>query len=95
MSGPILYRVDIEVTIYVLADDDDEAAYLAKDNVAEEVFMQSPLVKEVRRGDRIDPNWGDAYPWGGQGDKTVRELLDEIPVSDLELEGAGQLVALP
>ena len=89
-----VYRVDIELTIVVLASDESEAESVALEHIRDEEHNAIAFVQVLRQYSEVPPNWHAAMPWSRyeeSNDKTVAELLPDImvPTRD-ELERAGQ-----
>ncbi|MFH1690586.1 MAG: hypothetical protein ABIE42_10190 [Candidatus Eisenbacteria bacterium] len=67
-----LFRVTISATVYILAEDENEAEDEARELHSEETG------RTIRADEATDvPDvWEDSYPFGGDGTKTCREILD-------------------
>jgi len=73
--GKRLYEVTIEHTLFVMAESRQEAKGEALRNVREE-GPESVIPREVTSHRHpVPPHWRDSYPWGGDLDKTVGELV--------------------
>ena len=76
-----VYAVDVSVHMYVLAEDEQEAENVATASLRYEVESAQAYATEVSTVEAVDPEWRDALPYSevpadGQGDRTVRELLN-------------------
>lgn len=72
-----LYEVTVETKLFVLAENEAEAEEEARHNMHEE--ESDFIVYEVESANwPIDPSYRGGFPWGGDCEKTVGELLDEM-----------------
>ena len=65
-----LHRVD--VVLYVMADDEFDACWVAT-NVRFESF--ECVAKEATEAKRLDPEWEEAVPYNADDDRTCSEIL--------------------
>jgi len=85
VSEKKLYAVMVVGEMLVLASDEREAAIIAERNIRNEDssvfdFHASPLVRLDHLRDRgavVGEHLGGCLPWGGDGQTTIRELLEE------------------
>jgi hypothetical protein len=92
-----LFHCEIELDLYVEADDEDEAESLAESHAGEELHRAAVWVNQVTTGSYIDADVLRSRPWGGDGSKTIAQLLasyaeaerNRPPTTD-EIEAAGQ-----
>jgi hypothetical protein len=92
-SGLRLWAVDISMTLLVVAKDEWDAEHEAEMNIGEESFNASKDARRILRHKQIPPAWRGAIPWGLPrecGDMNVEDVLVNLPLNDIELEGAGQ-----
>jgi hypothetical protein len=70
-----LYVVDVTHTVYVVAEDPQEADRTARRGIRE--YGDDPIcsASEVKDGP-IDPDWRDAVPYGGEDERTVSQILN-------------------
>ena len=71
-----LWMVEVTYFLHVVAEDEDTAERLAQRHAREEQPMYTFAHTATRKNALLD--WMDAHPYGGDGDKTVKEWLDEI-----------------
>ena len=62
----------IEARYYVMAEDRIEARHIIPDSISASIIF----VSEV---DKVDADWLDAIPYGGDNDKVCGEIIQEIP----------------
>lgn len=95
-----LYAVEIERTLMVLAESEQEAEVIAERNEREEMMNGAEYVSASPATERnIPQEWYGSHPYTDSNDcdKTVRQLLDEILEAERlrrpsvqELEAADQ-----
>ena len=69
-----LYVVDIQHTIYVMAEGEDSAEEVATRGIRE--FGDTPHVSAVEcGGGPVDPEWLGSIPFGEDSDRTVADIL--------------------
>lgn len=70
-----LYVVDMQHTVYVMAEDERDAEREARRGIRE--YGDDPVcsVSEVKGGP-IDPGWSDAIPYGSENDRTVAQIVE-------------------
>lgn len=67
-----IYRVEVSVEMFVLAEDKREAETIAQDNAKFE------LINAFYRSSEAPHYLNETtYPWGGDGDRTVADYLAE------------------
>ncbi len=74
----MIWRVTIELTMYVEADTEDEAHEVAESSAWKEAqngveFMHA---KAVTATSEVNADWGTSLPWGGDGRSTVYEVIE-------------------
>lgn len=74
-----LYLCEMTATVYVVADDQYDAADIARDEGEVNV-----IAREVQTGHRVSPQWAHAIPYGDgisddSPDATVSEIIEHIP----------------
>lgn len=76
-----LYRVDLRVSLVVVADDELEAIVCGLQNAmseAENVGFDLDGVDEVKRVEDLPDEWRRSIPWGGGAqDRTCSQILAE------------------
>lgn len=75
-----LYRAEVTVVTYFVADDPDtEAAWEAiQGEVREALSLEDDVdVREVTDSATVPGDWLDCYPWGGN-DRTIAQHLDGL-----------------
>src|SRR6187551_3245875 len=68
-----LYRVDIERTMFVVAESESEAAIIAEEFERDQVAECAPeltFAQEVTDEADIPDAWRNSLPWGGDDDRT-------------------------
>ena len=76
----MIYRVDLSGYLYVEADDEYDAREVAEDLLDPNGFDLKPTaVTEVVSEEDVPLEWASAIPFGGKGDKTIRERLKGTP----------------
>lgn len=100
-----LFAVEVEATLYAIADDDSEAEKIiqsaldsdryARDDVASGALLSAYEVVHPKHHLGV---WRDSIPYGEEQDRTCQQVLDEWlewertrPRTQAELEAAGQL----
>lgn len=74
-----LFMVNIETEAAVYADSEREAEEIARKNLREmDSYEFAYHAHEMTDLKFCDPDIADSPPYGGQGDKTVRELIEEV-----------------
>ena len=76
-----LYQVLLEATVYVVAEDEDEAEQIALDGTHRSEIIFDPSAREIQKENQIDGGWNNAIPFGDTefvGDKTCPEVLMDI-----------------
>jgi hypothetical protein len=71
-----LFRVEVIRVLYVLAEDYADARHSGQYWSADEDPISVSAV-EVSSFKEVDPEWKEARPYGGDGKKTVRQILEE------------------
>lgn len=75
-----LFKVSVEVEFYMDAEDEDDA-YCDAGHYAKEALADGGAtvawVREVKTGERIPPDWLAALPYGGDGERTISQILDD------------------
>lgn len=69
-----LYKVQLEYTIMVLSENEDEAEREAMHNVREEE-PDLRLAEVIENKKDLPREWFGCYPYGGECDQTCEELL--------------------
>lgn len=76
------FIVTVEIEMAVVADDANDAEFIARRHLREEdSFAFSYYAREIKGASELrtlDSDLADCYPWGSEGDKTLRELLSEM-----------------
>lgn len=75
-----LWRVDVEFSVMVVADDAEAAMDVASEHAREELgnqITENVIAWPALVPDQsyVDERWLDALPYGGDGGKKVRELV--------------------
>jgi hypothetical protein len=66
-----LFRVVVEVELFVVADSHAEAMLTAVRNVRDEAENRPHIqAEEVEHLDEVPADWRNAYPYGGDGKRT-------------------------
>jgi hypothetical protein len=70
-----LYAVDVQHTVYVMAEDPQEAERTARHGIRE--YHDEPIcsVSEVKNGP-IDPDWREVVPYGAEDERTVSQIMN-------------------
>jgi len=78
MTDKSLFAVNIEVTIYVWAEDNAEAIDLATsyEAVRDQYWNDLAIPSQVTVKERIDSDWRNCIPYGAPNDETCDELFD-------------------
>lgn len=84
-----LFRVDLELAMYVFAKDQQEAELEARTYMSEEEpsFVSAA---EMRKVEDVEEDWKDSIPYGGPEDQTCRQIL-EVPVVPEPYDDPAQL----
>lgn len=75
-----LYRCETALVLYVMAEDEKEAAEIAERHADEEANNLWPWMFDVGivDTDQIDDHYGDySLPWGGEDSRTIKEIAVE------------------
>ena len=74
-----LFKVSVEVEFYMMAEDSLSARWKA-DDFAEEALRDGggimAHVSEVKDFTSISPEWMESLPYGGDGKRTIKEILE-------------------
>lgn len=73
-----VFEVSITKTIYVVAEDEREAEIEAGTYESEEdgdIHVEG----EVTSLDQIPEDWKDSYPYGGDGEMSIRDIMVRPP----------------
>lgn len=72
-----IYRVMVEVPVYVVAEDETEANLVGMDNAGEEIMNGNAdmFAEEIISPLQLKPSVLDSLPWGGEDDRTIRDIL--------------------
>lgn len=78
MQDRKLYRVTVEMTYYVVADDEDDAESYIDEAMRDVDLSDTSMVFEVHRGNRPVGGWDlDCLVYGEHdGDLTLRDAMD-------------------
>ena len=68
-----LWRVSVETTIYVMAEDWVSAQDCAERNAKYETGVS--LARIVESINSVSPGARDSIPYGGDGERTIRQIL--------------------
>jgi hypothetical protein len=74
-GGLKVYRVEIDLTVYVVAEDHVQAESIAKLAMREEADNALACSYRVTDPDDIDSEWRDSLPYGNHEEKTVEAHL--------------------
>lgn len=76
-----LYRVDVEFSGYVMAEDESTARRFAIEICSDVEMFGCAHAVEVQHTDRIDPAWSDpdSEPYGADDDQTLAEAWPKPP----------------
>ena len=69
-----VFEVSIMKTIYVVAEDEREAEIEAGTYESEE-DGDIHVEREITAVEQIPEDWKDSYPYGGDGEMSIREIL--------------------
>ena len=69
-----LFQVDIELTIMVMARDEQEASSIAKPNIKHETHWADCVAREPNMAN-FPNDWIRSNPYGSDDDKTCKEIL--------------------
>lgn len=69
-----IFEVSVMKTIYVLAETEREAELEAGTYESEE-DGDIHVEREITAVDQIPEEWKDAYPYGGDGEMSIRDIL--------------------
>lgn len=72
-----LYVVDVQHTVYVMAEDLREAEWTARRGIRENVDEPTCSVSEIKGGP-IDPDWRQAIPYGSDDERTVGKIVEAM-----------------
>ena len=72
-----VYSVKLEIDTYVYADNETEAETEAIYTAAREETPAVTSIVAVEALSTVSKDWLDSIPWGSEGDKTIRELVEE------------------
>lgn len=90
-----LYRAHLSVDMYVVAEDEADAEYVAEhEGVNESEF--DVYVCEVKHSDIIETEWRNAIPFGEQDEKLVKQYLNDlIEVEKVKITVSERQLQLP
>jgi hypothetical protein len=71
-----LYEATLELTIYIHADDPEDARLHAMDGFRDEIDNYLSFNLEVHEATSVLEEWKSAYPYGKETDLTVGELFE-------------------
>lgn len=90
-----LYKVTIERTLYVMAEDDAEAFLDAgrfEREAASDTDADLVTVDEVQPGDSVPAEWAKALPYGDyEGVRTVGQIVDELTATPARCTRTAEL----
>lgn len=84
-----LYEVEIELHMYVMAENESEAISVAQRNVKDEADNLSDFDFAANRTTCCYANWENEYPYGADTNDTVGEILKlekEAAIKQVERE---------
>lgn len=70
-----LYEVEVELTLYVMAESEGEAVDVAQSHADEEIDNVPSFNFSAIRPEHCLAGWKDIYPYGSDLDNTVGEIL--------------------
>jgi len=74
-----LYECQIEITSYVVAENEDEAKKLAQESLREEIYNVSRYeIDIIEEPAYLYGGYDNCYPYGEDDGKTVKEWHDDI-----------------
>ena len=84
MKQSKLYEVSVELTLCVLADNEQDAQSLGNEHAADECDNLTKSDFVANRMKYIPQNWQNACPYGNNyyDDRTVQEIFDAEKASD-------------
>lgn len=71
-----LYEVEVELTIYVMAESESEAVDIAQEHAKEEIDNLPKFNFTAARPECCPTSWEDGYPYGSYENNTVGEILE-------------------
>jgi len=73
----MIYRCVVEMEMYVEAEDEDEAHEAAERYAWKEAQngVDHIHARAVTSTDKVNGDWGTTLPWGGDGKRTIYEIL--------------------
>ena len=71
-----LYEVEVDFTMFVMAEDESKAKDVAQANVNEEIDNLNSRDFGISRTKFYPYNWENAYPYGSDTNQTVKEILE-------------------
>ena len=79
-----LWQVNIERSIFVVADTENDAERIALRNEREECYNDPDFVNafEVTDIARVPKVWRDDRPYGENGGKTIADILASTPIKE-------------
>ena len=73
---PRLFVLHYEIDVVVEADDETDAENGGYSAICEEALHVDPSsVEEITSTDFVPEGWLNAYPHGGEGDRTIAQIL--------------------
>lgn len=102
MSKKRLFHVEYDFDMVVLAENEEEAREIAKED-CDEAFADCryelyPVVSEIRDMRSLPSFWSNSAPWGSDGDTTCEKIMFAVeeaerkrPPTAEEIEAAGQM----
>lgn len=73
-----LYAVNVDLTIYVAADDEADAECEALERLSEESHLAYASAMPIQSEEDVDPDALGSIPWGDDRDLTIRDRLEEM-----------------
>lgn len=70
-----IFEVSVTKTLYVLAEDEDEAEVQATTHEREE-DGDVRVVCEITSMNQVEEEWKASLPYGGDGDLTIKQILE-------------------
>lgn len=71
-----IFEVSVTKTLYVLAEDEQEAELEAGTYESEE-DGDVHVEREITSMDQVYEQWKDSLPYGGDGDLTIKQILEQ------------------
>lgn len=72
-----VYRCEVTVVLYVVAENSVQARDLAEMHMAEEAHNAEHFIVECETLGRIDKEWRNSLPYNGDGETFIRDMFAE------------------